>query len=110
MAGHQILAGMLIGGLIQVLYGVGYTDMAAFRAIRRVTLLQLGMRELTYGGNLEMQMRAARAGLRILEIPVNYRRRSGGQSKVAGNLRGTIEAAARIITTFVRVATEGPRQ
>jgi glycosyltransferase involved in cell wall biosynthesis len=110
MAGHQILAGMLIGGLIQVLYGVGYTDMAAFRAIRRVTLLQLGMRELTYGWNLEMQMRAARAGLRILEIPVNYRRRSGGQSKVAGNLRGTIEAAARIITTFVRVATEGPRQ
>ena len=55
MAGHQILAGIVIGGLIRVLYGVHYTDMAAFRAIRRATLLQLGMREMTYGWNLEMQ-------------------------------------------------------
>ena len=49
----------------------------------------LGMREMTYGWNIEMQMRAARAGLRILEVPVDYHRRSGGISKVAGSLRGT---------------------
>ena len=110
MAGHQILAGIVIGGLIRVLYGVHYTDMAAFRAIRRATLFQLGMREMTYGWNLEMQMRAARAGLRIMEIPVDYRRRSGGQSKVAGSLRGSIKAAARIIATFLRVAMERKRQ
>jgi glycosyltransferase involved in cell wall biosynthesis len=106
MAEHQILAGMVMGGLIGMLYGVRYTDMGAFRAIRRPTLLQLGMRELTYGWNLEMQMRAARAGLRILEIPVGYRRRRGGRSKVAGNFGGTFKAAARIIATFVRLAVE----
>ena len=88
--GHQILAGLAAGALIKLLYGVRYTDMCAFRAIRRDTLLALGMRELTYGWNLEMQMRAARAGLRVLELPVAYRRRSGGESKVAGNLRGSL--------------------
>lgn len=106
MAAHQVLAGMVMGGLIGMLYGVRYTDMGAFRAIRRTTLLRLGMRELTYGWNLEMQMRAARSGLRILEIPVSYRRRRAGRSKVAGNFRGTFKAAARIFATFVRVAAE----
>jgi glycosyltransferase involved in cell wall biosynthesis len=106
MAGHQILAGIVIGGLIRLLYGVQYTDMAAFRAIRPATLFRLGMREMTYGWNLEMQMRVARAGLRIVEIPVDYRRRIGGRSKVTGSLRGSIKASARIIATFIRVATE----
>ena len=86
------------------MYGVRYTDMCAFRAIRREALLRLGMTEMTYGWNIEMQMRAARAGLRILEIPVDYRCRSGGVSKVAGSLRGTLRAAPRIAATFVRVA------
>jgi len=110
MAGHQILAGLFMGKLIHALYGVRYTDMCAFRAIRRATLLQLGMRELTYGWNLEMQMRAARAGFRIREIPVSYRRRVGGRSKVAGNFLGTIKATVRIIATFVRVAMETDRR
>ena len=106
MRGHQVFAGLFMGGLIRLLYGMRYTDMCAFRAIRRPVLLQLGMRELTYGWNLEMQMRAARAGLRIREVPVNYRRRSSGRSKVAGNFRGTIKATMRILTTFLRVAME----
>ena len=63
--------GSIHGGLIRLLYGVRYTDMCAFRAIRRYMLLQLGMRELAYGWNLEMQMRAARTGLRIREVPVS---------------------------------------
>ena len=62
MAWHQILAGLVAGRLTKLLYGVRYTDMCAFRAIRRETLLVLGMREMTYGWNLEMQMRAARVG------------------------------------------------
>ncbi|HEU4357027.1 MAG TPA: hypothetical protein VFR54_01090, partial [Xanthobacteraceae bacterium] len=74
--------------------------------IRRHALLQLGMRELTYGWNIEMQMRAARAGLRILEIPVDYHRRRGGSSKVAGSLIGTLRAGARILATFARVSSE----
>jgi glycosyltransferase involved in cell wall biosynthesis len=106
MANHQILAGWAAGFLINLFYGVRYTDMAALRAIRREALLKLGMRELTYGWNLEMQMRAARSGLRILELPVGYRRRSGGQSKIAGNLSNSIKAAACIIATFARVALE----
>jgi glycosyltransferase involved in cell wall biosynthesis len=106
MAWHQLLAGRIAGVLTGLLYGVRYTDMCAYRAIRRDTLLKLGMRELTYGWNLEMQMRVARAGLRILEVPVPYRRRIGGQSKVAGSLRGSIKAGARIISTFARVALE----
>jgi glycosyltransferase involved in cell wall biosynthesis len=103
---HQLLAGRLAGVGTRLLYGVRYTDMCAFRAIRRDALLALGMREMTYGWNIEMQMRAARAGLRILEIPVPYHRRVGGTSKVAGNLTGSLRASARIVTTFVRVAAQ----
>jgi glycosyltransferase involved in cell wall biosynthesis len=106
MAAHQIIAGHAAGLLTRLLYGVRYTDMAAFRAIRRDTLLGLGMRELTYGWNLEMQMRVARAGLRVLELPVGYRRRFGGRSKVAGSLRGSLKAGAKIMSTFARVAME----
>ena len=106
IAWHQLAAGRLAGWGMRLLYGVGYTDMCALRAIRRDALLKLAMRELTYGWNLEMQMRAARAGLRILEIAVDYRRRRGGNSKVAGSLVGTMRAGARIIATFARVASE----
>jgi glycosyltransferase involved in cell wall biosynthesis len=106
MAWHQLAAGLFAGLGMRMLYGVRYTDMCAFRAIRRDALLALGMCEMTYGWNIEMQMRAARAGLRILEIPVPYRCRSGGASKVAGNLRGSVKAAARIVATFIRVSTQ----
>ena len=103
---QQILAGRIAGMVMRLLYGVRYTDMCPFRAIRRDALDRLGMREQTYGWNLEMQMKAARAGLRILEIPVNHRRRAGGESKVSGTVRGTFIAGARIIATLLRIATE----
>jgi glycosyltransferase involved in cell wall biosynthesis len=106
IAWHQMLAGLLAGQAMRLLYGVSYTDMSAFRAIRRDVLLGLRMREMTYGWNIEMQMRAARAHLRILELPVPYHRRTGGHSKVAGSLGGTLRAGARIITTFGRVAAQ----
>ena len=100
---HQLAAGWLAGLGTAALYGVRYSDMCAFRAIRRDALFALGMREMTYGWNIEMQMRAARAGLRIREIPVAYRCRTGGESKVAGSVRGTLRAGWRIIATFFRV-------
>ena len=103
---QQILSGRGAGSILRLLYGVRYTDMSPFRAIRRDALEALGMREQTYGWNLEMQMRAARAKLRILEIPVNHRCRTGGQSKVSGTLRGTVVAGTRIIATLLRVAFE----
>jgi len=105
---QQILSGRVAGWVMQLLYGVRYTDMCPFRAIRRDALAKLDMREETYGWNLEMQMKAARAGLRILEIPVNHRNRAGGESKVSGTLRGTFVAGTRIITTLFRVAASRP--
>ena len=66
----------------------------------------LGMREQTYGWNLEMQMRAAKKGLRIREIPVDHRCRTGGLSKVSGTFRGTFVAGTRILATLLRVALE----
>ena len=103
---QQVFAGHVAGGLLRLLYGVHYSDMGPFRAIRRSALEKLGMKEATYGWNLEMQMRAARAGLRILEIPVDHRCRRGGESKVSGTLRGTFVAGTRIIATLFRVAAE----
>ncbi len=103
---QQVVSGRMAGLILRVLYGVRYTDMCPFRAIRRDALGRLGMREPTYGWNIEMQMRAARAGLCILEVPVNHRCRTGGQSKVSGTLRGTFVAGARIIATLLRIALE----
>ena len=103
---QQIFAGRLAGWLMTILYGVRYTDMCPFRAIRREVLDSLDMQEQTYGWNLEMQMKAARARLRILEIPVNHRCRAGGVSKVSGTFRGTVVAGIRILVTFTRIAFE----
>ncbi len=110
MAWHQLAAGRLIGAFAGLLYGVRYTDMCAFRAIRRNALLALGMREMGYGWNLEMQLKAARAGLSILEVPLPYARRAGGRSKVAGSLTGSLRAGSRILLTFARVALQPVRR
>ncbi|HEY2891654.1 MAG TPA: glycosyltransferase family 2 protein [Dongiaceae bacterium] len=101
---QQILAGRLAGILLHGLYGVRYTDMGPFRAISTVALQRLDMSEMTYGWNLEMQMRAASLGLRIEEIPVDHRLRRGGHSKVSGNLLGSLRALVRILLTFLRLA------
>ena len=109
MLWHQMLAGAAAGRLIGALYGVRYTDMCAYRVIGRAALAGLGMAEMTYGWNVEMQMKAARAGLRILELPVPSRRRAAGMSKVAGSLRGTAHASLKIVSTFSRVALQQGR-
>ncbi len=106
MNGTQLFAGWLAGALMRLRYGVRYTDMGPFRAIRRDALEGLGMSEETYGWNLEMQMRAAARGLRIAEVPVPHRCRTGGESKVSGDLRASLVAAARIGQTFLRVAAQ----
>ena len=106
MNAAQLVAGRMAGLLLKMLYGVRYTDMCPFRAIRRDVLDRLAMREQTYGWNLEMQMRAARAGVRILEVPVDHRRRAGGESKVSGTLAGTIKASFRLLLTVARIAAE----
>ena len=103
---QQVFAGRAISLILRILYGTRYTDMGPFRAIRRSALEGLGMREMTYGWPLEMQMRAARCGLRVLEVPVDYRRRAGGESKISGTVTGTLRAAIRIALTLARVALQ----
>jgi glycosyltransferase involved in cell wall biosynthesis len=103
MGAHQIFAGYAVGAAVGLISGVRYRDMCAFRAIRIADLRRLGMREMGYGWNLEMQMRAARAGLRIREVPLPYHCRIAGHSKVAGSFNGTMRAGQRIIRTLISV-------
>jgi glycosyltransferase involved in cell wall biosynthesis len=110
LAASQIVAGRLAGFLIRLRYGVRFSDMSPFRAIRRDALARLGMREETFGWNLELLMRAAAAGLRCEEIAVGQRRRRGGLSKVSGDLRVAIPAAVAICRTFLRLAREVRRE
>ena len=103
MLPSQVFAGRLVGTLLRIFQGVHYTDMGPFRAIRRSSLEGMGMSELTYGWNLEMQIKAAQQGLRIREITVDYRRRIGGVSKVSGDWKASVKAAARILEVLWRV-------
>jgi len=102
MLGSQVFAGWLIGGMVRVIYGFRYTDMGPFRAVRRSSLEAMKMTEMTYGWNLEMQIKAVTMGLRVREVPVSYRRRIGGVSKVSGDLMASVKAAWRIFGVFVR--------
>lgn len=107
---QQVLAARLAGLLIRALYGVRYTDMGPFRAMTRRALDGLGMRETSFGWNLEMQMRAAAAGLRIVEVPVGCRNRVGGVSKVSGRPVATVLAAWTLVRTVLRLAVVLRRQ
>ncbi len=109
MLPSQIFAAHSVGFLLRLFQGVKYSDMCAFRAIRRSSLEQLQMSELTYGWNLEMQIKAAQHKLRIVEIPVDYRNRFGGESKVSGNFRASLKAATRILQVLLRVGLSKSR-
>ncbi|MSP66755.1 MAG: glycosyltransferase family 2 protein [Alphaproteobacteria bacterium] len=100
----RVIAGWLAGRLLRLVYGVRCTDMSPFRAIRLAALTRLGMGEESFGWNLEMQMRAAGAGLRMVEVPVGQRRRAGGVSKVSGNLAISAKVAWVLAKTFLRLA------
>jgi glycosyltransferase involved in cell wall biosynthesis len=103
MTPQQIVAARLAGTLLHLIHGVRFTDMSPFRAIRVSALRKLGMREATYGWNLEMQMRVAAAGFRVREVPVDHRRRRGGESKVSGRLIASLKAGWTITATFFRL-------
>lgn len=88
--------------LIRWLYRVSFTDLGPFRAIRYPALLEIGMQDRTYGWTVEMQVKAAKLGLRCTEVVVNYRRRIG-KSKVSGTVKGTILAGYKILWTIFRL-------
>jgi glycosyltransferase involved in cell wall biosynthesis len=100
---HQRGGNAVATFLVSLLYGHRYTDLGPFRAIRAESLASLGMRDPNYGWTVEMQIRALQKGLRVLEVPVSYRRRQGGTSKVSGNLMGSIKAGAKILWTVARL-------
>ncbi|MFM7689438.1 MAG: glycosyltransferase family 2 protein, partial [Alphaproteobacteria bacterium] len=93
--------------LIRLIWGIGYTDLGPFRVIRRAALERLQMRDETWGWTVEMQVRAARLGLRVREVPVGYRRRIG-HSKISGTLMGTIKAGWKILWVIAAEALARP--
>ena len=99
---HQVLGNRLATGIIRVFYGHRYTDLGPFRAIRAEALQKLGMRDRNYGWTIEMQIKALRQKLRVVEVPVSYRRRVG-VSKISGNWRASIAAGVKIIWTAFRL-------
>lgn len=101
MPSQSIWGNRLACFLLRVLFGVRYTDLGPFRAIRREALERLGMCDRNFGWTVEMQIKAARAGLRIREVPVRYRRRVG-VSKISGTVLGTFKAGYKILYTIFR--------
>ncbi|PIQ84799.1 MAG: hypothetical protein COV75_00335 [Candidatus Omnitrophica bacterium CG11_big_fil_rev_8_21_14_0_20_63_9] len=89
--------------LIHRLFGVRYTDLGPFRAIRRDALERLKMQDQGFGWTVEMQAKAARHRLRTGEVPVRYRRRIG-RSKISGTISGTIRAGTAILSTIGKIA------
>lgn len=93
--------------LIQRVWGVRYTDLGPLRAVRREALDRMGLRDQDFGWNVEMQARAAMLRMRVAEIPVNYRPRRFGQSKISGTLKGSLKAGLKIIYTIGRCWVSG---
>ena len=91
----------LATSLIKILFGVSYTDLGPFRAIRYLALLDLNMRDKTFGWTVEMQVKAAKQTLKIQEVPVSYRKRIG-VSKITGTLKGTLKAGWKILFTIFK--------
>jgi glycosyltransferase involved in cell wall biosynthesis len=99
---QQAFGNWLATGLMRLLFGARYTDLGPFRVIRRAALEKLQMRDTNFGWTIEMQIKARRSGLRVLEIPVNYRKRIAGESKISGNFVGTLRAGWKILWTIAR--------
>jgi len=103
----QAFGNRLATGLIALAFGVRFTDLGPFRAIGWEALERLAMRDRDFGWTVEMQARAARSKLRCVEVPVRYRRRSAGASKVSGTVAGSVRAGVKILATIARVRLGG---
>lgn len=104
MPPHQRFGNWLVSRLMNWLYGLSITDLGPYRAIRRSLLLALDMQEMTFGWPTEMMVKAARAGFRIVEVPVSFHSRRAGRSKVSGTVRGTILATWFILGVTLHYA------
>jgi glycosyltransferase involved in cell wall biosynthesis len=104
MPPHARFGNWLVSRLMGTLYDLEVTDLGPYRAIRADLLARLAMREMTYGWPTEMMVKAARAGAQVVEVPVCYRVRRGGRSKVSGTIRGTLLATYFILFVTLRSA------
>jgi glycosyltransferase involved in cell wall biosynthesis len=101
---HQRFGNWLVARLMSWLYGLAITDLGPYRAIRHPLLKSLDMQEMTFGWPTEMMTKAARRGVRIVEVPVSFHKRRMGRSKVSGTVRGTILATWYILGVTLRYA------
>lgn len=106
LTGPQRFGNHLATTLVRAVFGVHFSDLGPFRAITTTALKSLGMDDPDFGWTVQMQARAAARGLKVREVPVHYRRRRAGHSKVAGNLKGSFLAGTIILRT---VALESAR-
>jgi len=102
MLPQALFGNWLATGLIRIFWGVKFTDLGPFRAIRASSLQSLHMQDRTFGWTVEMQVKAAKENLQCREVPVRYRKRSTGSSKVTGTLAGTVKASYRILFTIFK--------
>ncbi len=101
MTVQQVFGNWLATRLLKIIYDVRYTDLGPFRAICYDKLLEINMQDTTYGWTVEMQLKAAKLKMKIIEVPVSYRKRIGF-SKISGTLKGTVMAGYKIITTIFK--------
>src|SRR3990170_8791388 len=106
---HVIYGNKLVVFLMNLLCGSRYTDLGPFRAIRYDALRKLDMQDLNYGWTVEMQAKAWRQRLKVLELPMRYRKRIG-QSKISGTIKGTVLAGSKMIYTALRLCRRPRRR
>jgi glycosyltransferase involved in cell wall biosynthesis len=98
------LGNWLVSNLLRILYGSQIHDIGSFRVVRCSALQSLDMHEMTFGWPVEMLVKMARARYRVIELPIHYRHRSHGHSKVAGTISGSLKAAYSMLHTTFRYA------
>lgn len=103
---HSLIGNWLVSTLINISCGTSYTDLGPFRAVRYNSLMSLGMKDRNYGWTVEMAMRAAGAGWRCCEVPVRYRKRFSGKSKVTGSLSASVKTAFKMLSVFVKLSIQ----
>ncbi|MFN4079958.1 MAG: glycosyltransferase family 2 protein [Saprospiraceae bacterium] len=103
MTPPQRLGNWLAPAMIKLLFGVQFSDLGPMRAVKWQSLLAMDMQDRTYGWTVEMQVKAAKMGMRSGEVAVRYRKRAAGASKVSGTIRGVVLAGWKIVTTILRL-------
>jgi glycosyltransferase involved in cell wall biosynthesis len=102
MPPQQRFGNWLVSNLMNKIYGLTLTDLGPYRSVCRSLLLKLNMQEMTYGWPVEMMVKAAKNGARLVEVPVSYHNRRAGRSKVSGTIRGTLLAGWFILGVTLR--------